>query len=149
MAYESGGLVKFFSPDLSTRPGAEAAMDSAKFCFLLVGGFRIVIYGIAYVGGGIVLGTSAPPALTAAVLAALALDIGLPLFAAWRLHVYQGAFVVPVATAMYAIGILLTPSPAGIVLGALFTAVFIGGIRAAWALRRGTGFEDDYYATFS
>lgn len=149
MAYESGGLLKFFSPDLSTRPGAQSAMDSAKFCFLLVAGFRIVLYGIALGGGAVVLGMNAPSALTAAVIAALAVDIALPLFAAWRLHVYQGAFVVPVATALYVIGILLAPSPAGIVIGALFTAVFVGGIRAAWALRRNTGFEDDYYATFS
>lgn len=148
MAYESGGLIKFFNPDLSTRPGAQSAMDSAKFCFLLVAGFRIVIYGIMFATGGMVLGMNAPSALTAAVLAALALEIALPLLAAWRLHVYQGAFVVPVATVLYVVGILLAPSPAGLVLGALFTAVFVGGIRATWALRRGTGFEDDYYATF-
>ena len=65
------------------------------------------------------------------------------------LHVYKGAFAVPIATALYVLGILAAPGLGSIVLGAVFTAVFIGGMRGAWALRRGTGFEDDYYATFN
>jgi hypothetical protein len=149
MAYETGGLLQFFSPDLSTRPGAQSAMDSAKFCFLLVAGFRIVLYAIAALGTGVAFGPTLPAAVTASLLASLALDIGLPLAAAWRLHLYKGAFVVPVATGFYVVGILLAPAVGSIVIGTLFTAVFVGGIRAAWALRRGTGFEDDYYATFS
>ncbi len=149
MAYQGGGLVQFWKPDLTTRAGAQSAMDSAKFCFLIVAAFRIVVYGVAAAGGGLeaLAGASAVP--TSLVLAMLLLDIGLPLVAAWRLHVYQGAFVVPVATALYVLGIVAALNPIGLVIGAIFTAAFVGGIRGAWALRRGTGFEEDYYATFS
>ena len=150
MAYEGGGLLPFLKPDLSTRPGAQSAMDSAKFCFLLVAGFRTVVYGIGAFAGNLSSGAATALALPGLLLAAMVLlDIGLPLFAAWRLHLYQGAFVVPVATGLYVLGIVLAPSIGSIVIGVLFTAVFVGGIRGAWALRRGTGFEDDYYATFS
>jgi len=149
MAYESGGLLKFVNPDLSTRLSAQSAMDSAKFCFLLVAGFRVVAYGIATLSGGSSWGTTAPSDLPIALLAGLlVLDIALPLFAAWRLHVYQGAFVVPLVTVLYAVGILMAPSAGGIVIGALFTAVFVGGIRGAWAIRRNASFEDDHFATF-
>ena len=51
MAYQRGGLLQFWKPDLTTRPGAQSAMDAAKFCFLLVAGFRVVIYGIAFLFG--------------------------------------------------------------------------------------------------
>jgi hypothetical protein len=122
-------------------------MDSAKFGFLIVAGFRIIVYAIGAfaVGASFVAAQAALPALALAV----ALDIGLPLFAAWRLHHYQGAFVVPVATALYVLGILAAPSIGAIIIGAIFTGVFVSGIRGAWALRRGTGFEDDYQATFN
>ena len=150
MAYESGGLLQFWKPDLSTRAGAQSAMDSAKFCFLLVAGFRGIVYGIGAVAGGPSISAATAPGMPGFVLAAMVLlDIALPLFAAWRLHLYQGAFVVPVVTALYVLSIVLAPSIGSIVIGALFTAVFVGGIRGAWAMRRGTGFEDDYYATFS
>ena len=148
MAYQGGGLLQFLNPDLSTRPGAQSAMDSAKFCFLIVAGFRIVIYAFIGFASATTLGAaSVEPWLVIGLT--LLIDIGLPLLAAWRLHVYQGAIVVPVATAFYVLGILLSFNIAGLVIGLLFTAVFVGGMRGAWALRRGTGFEDDYYATFS
>ena len=142
MAYESGGLLKFWKPDLSTRLGAQSAMDSAKYCFLLVAGFRIVTYGLIALGQGF-------SAIPLPIVAVALLEIGLPLVAAWRLHVYQGAFLVPVVTVLYVLGILLALSIASIVIGALFISVFVGGIRGAWALRRDAGFEDDYQATFS
>jgi len=150
MAYEGGGLLSIWTPDLSTRPGAEAAMDSAKFGFLIVAAFRIVVYGIAAYAGGLFTGAAVPSGLpTWLVGGMLLLDIAIPLFAAWRLHVYRGAFFVPFATLLYVLGILMAPSIGAIVIGAIFTAVFVGGIRGAWALRRGTGFQDDHYTAFS
>jgi hypothetical protein len=148
MAYQGGGLLKFIRPDLTTRLGAQSAMDSAKFCFLLVAGCRIVFYLIAGVGVGFSGAINALGA-TAVLLVVLAVDIAPPLVAAWRLHVYKGAFVTPVVTVLYFLGILSSMTPASIVIGILFTAVFVGGIRGAWALRRDTGFEDDYAATFN
>ena len=149
MPYESAGIRRFWSPDLSTRVGAESAMDSAKFCFLIVAGFRVLTYAILLLSGRSVAGIN-PLAATVPVLVAIAaIDVGLPLLAAWRLHVYKGAFAVPIVTALYALGILASLNPAGIVIGALFTAVSVGGIRGAWAVRRNTGFEDDYYGTFN
>jgi hypothetical protein len=150
MAYQSGGLIQFVNPDLSTRVGAESAMDSAKFGFLVVVAFRCIIYGLAFFAVGLSAAGPIPEGMApAVVIATVLLDIGLPLFAAWRLHVYKGAFVTPVVTIIYVLGIMLSLNIAGFFIGALFTAVFIGGIRGAWALRRGTGFEDDMYATFS
>lgn len=147
MAYEGGGLARIWSPDLTTRAGAEAAMDSAKFCFLIVAGFRAIVYGVAAFAGGLAaieVGAVAP--LVAAVIL---IDVIVPLAAAWRLHLYKGAFMVPIATALYVLGILAALNIGGLIVGAIFTGVFVGGIRGAWALRRGTGFEDDHYATFS
>jgi hypothetical protein len=149
MAYEGGGLIQFLKPDLSTRQGAQSAMDSAKFGFLLVAGFRAIVYGLAALGGGLSFDTAGASEMPAWLVAALVLiDIALPLVAAWRLHIYKGAFVVPVVTALYVFGIVLAPSIGSVVIGAVFTAIFIGGIRGAWALRRGTGFEDDLNTTF-
>lgn len=151
MAYQGGGLLQLLKPDLSTRPGAESAMDTAKFGFLLVAGFRILVYGVAVAyAGGLFTSATMPSDMSASLVAAVVLiDIGVPLIAAWRLHVYKGAFVVPIATILYVLGIVLAPGLGSIVIGVVFTAVFISGIRGAWALRRGTAFEDDYYETFS
>jgi hypothetical protein len=150
MAYESGGLLKFVNPDLSTRLGAQSAMDSAKFCLLIVAGFRILAYVIATVSGGASWGMASPSDIPVTLLAATVLiDIALPLFAAWRLHIYKGAFVLPITTLLYVVGILMAPDIRAIVIAALFTAVFVGGIRGAWALRGNTQFEDDHVATFS
>lgn len=152
MAYEGGGIAQIWRPDLTTRPGAMAAMDSAKFCFLIVAAFRAVVYGIAAYAGGLPALFGGEPGATvpmAFIAGGLLLDVGVPLFAAWRLHLYRGAFVVPVATALYVLGMLLSFNILGLIIGAIFTGVFVGGIRGAWALRRDTGFEDDHYATFS
>jgi len=147
MAYQGGGLTQIWRPDLTTRVGAQSAMDSAKFCFLLVAGFRTIFYAVAAFAGGSDL-AAAPEAFI--VFAAVALlEIGLPLIAAWRLHVYKGAVVVPIATALYVLGILASLTVGSLIIGAIFTGVFVGGIRGAWALRRGTGFDEDYYATFN
>jgi len=147
MAYEGGGLARIWAPDLTTRAGAEAAMDSAKFCFLIVAGFRTIVYAIAVYAGG--LAAVEAGAIMPFVAAVALVDVIVPLAAAWRLHVYKGAFMVPVATALYVLGILASLNIGGLIIGAIFTGVFVGGIRGAWALRRGTGFEDDHYATFS
>ena len=150
MACEGGGLLQIWNPDVSTRTGAESAMASAKFGFLLVAGFRIVVYGLAILSTGLSFDGVVPAGFPVSIVAAmLLLDIAVPLLAAWRLHVLKGAFVVPVATVLYVLGILLAPSIGSIVIGIVFTGIFVAGIRGAWALRRGDHFEDDHYATFS
>jgi hypothetical protein len=150
MAYQGGGLLQIWNPDVSTRAGAESAMDSAKFGFLIIAAFRIVVYGVAASTSGLAFDEVAPSGLPVSIVAGiLLLDIVVPLLAAWRLHVYKGAFMVPVATVLYVLGIALAPAIGSIVIGIIFTGVFVAGIRGAWALRRGTGFEDDHYATFS
>jgi hypothetical protein len=149
MAYEGGGLRQFWKPDLSTRASAQAAMDSAKFCFLIVAGFRVVVYAIAAFAGGMFTGAVPAGAPMMIVSAFVALDIAVPLLAAWRLHLHRGAFVVPVATILYVIGILTQLSVMALIIGVIFTGVFVGGIRGAWALRSNRTFEDDHYATFS
>lgn len=149
MAYEGGGLQRIWNPDVSTRLGAQSAMDSAKFAFLIIAGFRVVVYGIAAATSGLSLDDVAQSGLPASALAAIALlDVLLPLVAAWRLHFYKGAFVVPAATLLYVLGQVMALTIGSLVIGAIFTGVFVGGIRGAWALRRGTSFEDDHYATF-
>lgn len=149
MAYQSGGLLQFVNPDLSTRAGAQSAMDAAKFGFLIVTVFRLAIYALAAFAVGISFAGAIPPDMPLAIIAAtMLLDIGLPAIAAWRLHLYKGAFITPIATLVYALGILLSLNLAGLVIGVLFVAVFVGGIRGAWALRQNKGFDEDIYATF-
>jgi hypothetical protein len=149
MAYEGGGLVSLWKPDLSTREGARSAIASAKFGFLIVGGFRAAAFligtGFATAFGNIDLGSTAAMLLIGGLL----IEIGLPLLAAARLHVYQGAFVAPVATALYVLGILASFNIASLVIGAIFTGVFISGCRGAWSLRRNARFDDDVIDTFS
>lgn len=47
------------------------------------------------------------------------------------------------------LGLLADLTLLSIVFGIIFTGVFVGGIRGAWALRSGKAFEDDFQATFS
>lgn len=76
MAYQGGGIRQIWMPDLSTRVGAQSAMDSAKFGFLILAGFRILVFGFAAVAARADL-AAAPEA--AAGLAGVALfQIGLP-----------------------------------------------------------------------
>lgn len=150
VAYQSGGLLQFVNPDLSTRAGAQSAMDSAKFGFLIVTAFRVVIYALAAFAAGSSATGPIPAGIPLATVAVMVLlDIGLPAITAWRLHVYKGAFITPVTAIVYVLGIVLSLNIPGMVIGALFTAVFVGGIRGAWALRRDRGFSDDMYATFN
>lgn len=149
MAYEGGGLRQIWQPDLTTRAGAQSAMDSAKLCFLIVAGLRTLLYGFFALTSGLSFRGLGGGRVAASLLAVAVLtDIILPLVAAWRLHIYKGAFVVPLATALYVLGIVLAPSIGGVIIGAIFIGAFVGGVRGAWALRRGTGFAEDHCATF-
>lgn len=129
MAYQGGGIIQIWRPDLTTRLGAQSAMDSAKFCFLLVAGFRTLVYAIGAFGFGLEL--AAEPEAMGALAAIALIQIGLPLLAAWRLHLYKGAFAAPIATALYVLGILASATPVSLIIGAIFTGAFVSGIRGA------------------
>lgn len=146
MAYQGGGLLQIWKPDLTTRVGAQAAMDSAKFGFLILAGFRFLVFAFAAFLARADL--AAVPEAAAALAGVALFQVALPLLAAWRLHLYKGAFAVPIATGLYVLGILADLTLLSIVFGIIFTGVFVGGIRGAWALRSGRAFEDDFQATF-
>ena len=149
MAYEGGGLISLWKPDITTRSGAMSAMASAKFGFLIVGGFRLVMFiigaGLSSLSGAL----ASEPLVMWMVLAWFVIDIGLPFLAAYRLHLNQGAYVTPLATATFVLSILLSLGIASIVAGVVFTGAFVSGARAAWAVKRGTGFDDDAIDIFA
>ena len=147
MAYEGGGLSAIWKPDLTTRAGAMNAVNSAKFGFLIVGCFRLLMYAVviftAYKG-------SLPSGPSSSIVVGIWLfEAGLPLLAAWKLHLYKGAYIAPVATLFFILGVLTNMSIIAIVIGVIFIGAFISGVRGAWALKRGTGFDDDLVDTFA
>lgn len=148
MAYEDGGFSALWRPDLTTRAGAMSAVNSAKFGFLILGGFRLIIDIVTFPS---VIQQVPFPGYVGA-LAVTVIESCIPLFAAWRLHLNKGAFIAPLATILYVLGVvvnvLATKNPIPLVVAAIFTAVFISGCRGAWALYRGTGFDDEVYDTF-
>lgn len=145
MAYEGGGLGALWRPDLTTRAGAISAVNSAKFGFLIVGTFRLITNALPLFAAI----TTAPDLFFRdVVFAIIALNCILPFFTAWRLHLLKGAYITPITTFLYVIGILATLNIFAMVIGLIFTAVFVSGCRGAWALHRGTGFDDEVYDTF-
>lgn len=147
MAYEGGGLSAIWKPDLTTRAGAISAVNSAKFGFLIIGAFRLFGYAtilFAAFNGGIQNGS-----VSGLFFGIMLLDIILPLVTAWRLHPLKGAYITPITTVVYVIGILSSLNIVPIVIGAIFTGAFVSGIRGAWALKRDTGFDDDIVDTFA
>lgn len=148
MAYEGVGFSTLWKPDLNTRAGAMSAMSSAKFGFLILGGFRLIMGIFSF------LPVVQTMAFTdyAVALAVMVIESCIPLVAAWRLHLNKGAFIAPLATILYVLGVLfnvfMTKNPLPLVIGFIFTAVFVSGCRGAWALHRGTGFDDEVYDTF-
>ena len=145
MAYEGGGFSALWKPDLTTRAGAQSAMNSAKFGFLIVGTFKIFTNFFTIMAG---VAEAPDNGLLYAAAALAVLDVALPFAAAWRLGIGKGAFVAPVATIFYILGLIGAFNIFSLVIGGIFVAVFISGIRGSWALRRGTGFEEDVYDTF-
>lgn len=146
MAYEGGigGTFKtLWSPDLTTRAGALSAAQSASTALFVIA-----------VGRAFLLWVSTGTALTGliaqghpVILLALA-EIGLMLAAAVMLRKGRGVILAVVATLLYFLGLLVSGTILGWVVGAVMLGAMVGGVRGALALRRGKGFTDDVYETF-
>jgi hypothetical protein len=132
--------------DLTTRSGAETAADQGGLaCFITAG---LTVLG-ALLFGGMVGFDTFEGQVTAGVIGVQAL---IALVAGLRLKAGKGAFWGIAVAVMLALEIInkLFNSLAfgGLVLNALFLVMVVQGTRGAWALRRGTGFEDDQVEVF-
>lgn len=143
MAYEGGGFSALWRPDLTTRAGAMSAVNSAKFGFLILGGFRLIIDIVTFPS----VIQQVPFLGYVGALAVTMIENSIPFFAAWRLHRNKGAFIAPLATILYVLDVVaivwMTKNPIPLIVAAIFTPVFISGCRGAWALYRGTSFDDE------
>lgn len=132
--------------DLTTRGGAETAADQGGLaCFIVAG---LTVLGAFFLGGMAGFDTAEGQA-TVAVIGVQAL---IALIAGFRLKAGKGAFwgiAVAVMLVLEIINKLVTMTfLGGLVLNALFLVMVVQGVRGAWALRRGTGFEDDNVEVF-
>lgn len=136
----------FWDVDLTTRGGAETATSQgALACFITAG---LTVVGALFVGGvvgfdtlegQIVMGTVAAQGLIALV-------------AGLRLRIGKGAFWGIVVAAMLVLEIInklvTLTALAGLVINGIMLVMVVQGVRGAWALRSGAGFEDDHVEVF-
>lgn len=133
--------------DLTTRAGAKTgAYQASLVCFVFAG---LSLVGLVFLGGmrGFSQGT-----VSGVVLGAAVLQIAIFVIAALRLRQGKGFFW-GIGAALLIV-LALVGNLAGGAIGAaglnLLLLVFLGnGLRGAWALYRGTSFEDDDIEAFS
>lgn len=148
MAYQGGigGTFKnLWSPDLTTRAGAQSAMDSASTVFSIVAGFRAV--GVFLTAGvGPYLAAIAEGNVIALMIAG---EIALMIVAAVMLRRGRGLIFAVIGAILYFLGLLANGNILSWVIGALLLGAMVGGIRGARAMSRNTGFDDELVDTFS
>jgi hypothetical protein len=148
MAYQGGigGTFKnLWSPDLTTRAGALSGTQTASTVFFFIGGLRTLLLLLAF-GPTLILQSIADGNMVIIIAVAVIVNM---LFAAYLLRQGRGVIPAIIATILYFFDLLLGGNLLSWAIGALLLAAMIGGIRGAFALRRGTGFSDDTYETFA
>ncbi len=131
----------FWNADLTTRMGAESAADNGGLACFIYGGFSVL--GIAFFGSFV--GYDTPEGL--AILAATGVQVLVAILAGFRLRSGKGAFwgiAVAVLMTLDLIGKLISLAiGVGLVVNVILLIVLIQGVRGAWALRSGVGFDED------
>ena len=136
----------FWDVDLSTRSSAETAADQGGLaCFTTAG---LTVLGALFFGG--MVGFDTLEGQLAAGL--IGLQGLIALVAGFRLKAGKGVFWGSAVAAMLVLEIidklLNALAFGGLILNVFFLVMVVQGVRGAWALRRGTGFEDDQVEVF-
>lgn len=136
----------FWDVDLTTRSGAETATSQgALACFITAG---LTVVG-AFFFGGIVGFDTVEGQITIGVIGVQAV---IALIAGLRLRATKGAFWGIAVVAMLVLEIInklvTLTGLGGLVINGIMLVMVVQGVRGAWALRRGTGFEDDDVEAF-
>lgn len=136
----------FWDVDLSARSSAETAADQGGLaCFTTAG---LTVLGALFFGGMVGFDTIEGQ-LTVGVIGLQAL---IALVAGFRLKAGKGVFWGSAVAAMLVLEIinklLIALAFGGLILNLFFLVMVVQGVRGAWALRRGTGFEDDQVEVF-
>lgn len=138
--------MSIWNPDLTTRMGAESATDMGGLaCFIYAG-----LCGLAMALSAGALGYD--NALGIASLAVLAAQAVLAVICGFRLRAGKGAYLGAVTLAVMALDLIgkliALQIGAGLIISVILFIVLIQGVRGAFALRRGDGFEDEDAAEF-
>jgi len=136
----------FWDVDLTTRSGAETATSQgALACFITAG---LTVVGALFVGG--VVGFDTLEGQIA--MGAVAIQGVIALVAGLRLRIGKGAFWGIAVAAMLVLEIInklvTLTGLGGLVINAIMLVMVVQGVRGAWALRSGAGFEDDHVEVF-
>lgn len=142
----AGVAMAIWNADLSTRSGAETAADQGGLaCFITAG---LTVLGALFFGG--MVGFDTLEGQLAAGL--IGLQGLIALVAGFRLKAGKGVFWGSAVAAMLVLEIINKLLNAlafgGLILNVFFLVMVVQGVRGAWALRRGTGFEDDQVEVF-
>jgi hypothetical protein len=136
----------FWEIDLTTRAGADTATYQGALASFIFSGQAVL--GMVLFGG--IAGYSTPEGITAIAGAGLELVIGL--IAGFRLKAGKGAYWGLVAATFMVLEMIakvIVFSPGGLLIGALILVYTVNGIRGAFALKKGVGFEDDDIEVFA
>ncbi|HEX4848906.1 MAG TPA: hypothetical protein VFV30_12245 [Novosphingobium sp.] len=133
--------------DLTTRMGArEAARTASTAAFIYAG---VNTLGLLILGG--LVSTVGNYGQTMLNLAPVALVV-LAIFAGFRLRDGKGLVLGGLLAVVVALGLLIQIASlaigGGTAIGLVVLVLLVQGLRGAWALHRGTGFEDDDTAAF-
>lgn len=136
----------FWDVVLTTRSGAETATSQgALACFITAG---LTVVGALFVGG--VVGFDTLEGQIA--MGAVAVQGIIALVAGLRLRIGKGAFWGIAVAAMLVLEIInklvTLTGLGGLVINAIMLVMVVQGVRGAWALRSGAGFEDDHVEVF-
>ncbi len=136
---------RFWQVDLSTRAGAQTATRQGSMAAFAL--CVLAVLGAALLGG--MAGYTTPEGIAA--MAGAGFEALLGLVAGLRLRLGKGLIAGSIAAALAAIECLIkltTLSFGGAFMTAAITVLLFNGVRGAFALSRGTGFEDDDVAAF-
>lgn len=136
----------FWDVDLTTRSGAETATSQgALACFITAG---LTVLAAVFFGG--IIGFDTLDGQIA--MGVIGLQAVIALVAGFRFRAGKGAFWGIAVAAMLVLEIinkLITLTGiGGLVINAIMLVVVVQGVRGAWALRSGAGFEDDHAEVF-
>lgn len=136
----------FWDVDLTTRSGAETATSQgALACFIIAG---LTVLAAVFFGGMIGLDTIDGQI----AIGVIGLQAVIALVAGLRFRAGKGAFWGIAVVAMLVLEIInklvTLTGIGGLVINAIMLVVVVQGVRGAWALKSGTGFEEDHVEVF-
>jgi hypothetical protein len=139
MAYTDQGH-RFWDIDLTTRAGAESATYLGSLACFIRAGFTVIGF-LFLLGANALVGPQ-----TYYIVIATVIELVTVLVAGFRLRAGKGFIWGMAAFLIMSLMLIMSFfsfSIGGIVIYAIFSIVIFNGVRGAYVLKRGTGFEED------